>query len=859
MSDNIFVQVELAGTALEFLQEKLNHLRQSDDNLILELKSLYNNLYLLKDFLEDSMKMRRKNKVLKEVARQIRDVVNEAEDTVDMLVSQAAVRKSRGLSGKVFHKFDYSAKRSLKLQIKSRGLFGKVFHVFDYSAKRSLKLQIKSISKKVKYISEDTKDFGFDALLKLDEEESAKITKVSKAPIVEDDYVVGFEDEAEKVIELLTRESDELEVVSIVGMPGLGKTTLANLIYHHPHMEYEFYNRAWVYISQEYSRKEVFLNICGHFAKPRDEMYKMTDENIAKELRAYLEIGKYLIVVDDVWTEDAWDDLKIAFPKNNKNGRILLTSRNKRVAKHANPNVEPHNLRFLTLDESWILLLRKALGTVECPNELRQYGMLIANKCGGLPLALAVIGGILLEKGFIQQKRGTSLEDIAEEYLGDLVDRNLVMVGDRRVDGKVKRCFLHSFVYAFCKNQAEHENFFQEIKPFDQDTYSSSNYALENYGRISIHSGVSNYISSKPHGPRVRSFLCFSSEKIILQAEDISAIPRAFKLLRVLDARPISFTRFPTDLVQLVHLRYLVLSSDFKILPAAISSLWNMQTLIVETSSRTLEIKGDIWKMIQLRHLKTNASTSLPGPLAKSRKKRDDSLINANLRTVSTISPESCADVLARASYLKKLGIRGPLAELLDTNGASSLFDSLKKLDSLKLLNDAFPLPPSEGKLPGLPQRDKFPPNLKKLTLADTRLDWVHMSTLGLLPKLEILKLKDNAYEGESWKAEDGGFRALKVLHIGRTKLVQWEASAHHFPRLESLRLKHCSNLLAVPLGLADVSSLQIIDLYRTSKSAADSARKIQQHKIFMQGKSYKQTTKSSEFRLSIYPPDQDQ
>ncbi|KAL2484770.1 putative disease resistance protein [Abeliophyllum distichum] len=703
----------------------------------------------------------------------------------------------------------------------------------------------------------------------------------AQAPIVEEDYVVGFEDEAEKLIRLLTGGSDELKVISIVGMPGLGKTTLAKLIYHHSHIEYEFENRARVYVSQEYSRKEVFLNIWSHFAKPSDEMYKMTDENIAKELRAFLEKGKYLIVVDDVWTEDAWDDLKIAFPKNSMNSRILLTSRNKRVAKHANPNAEPHNLRFLTHDESWILLLRKALGKVECPNELRKYGMHIAKECDGLPLALVVIGGILLEKGtesywwenvaksvnayismdrekhtdnfialsfnhmpyhlktcflyfgmfpeeflvsarkliylwiaegFIQQKRGTSLEDIAEEYLGDLVDRNLVMVGDRRLNGKVKRCYLHSLVYAFCKNQAEHENFFQEIKPFDQDTYSSSKSALENYGRISIHSGVSNYISSKPRGPRVRSFSCFSSKEIILQAEDISAIPRAFKLLRVLDARPISFTRFPTDLVQLVHLRYLVLSSNFKILPAAISSLWNMQTLIVETSSRTLEIKGDIWKMIQLRHLKTNASTSL----AKSRKNRDDSLINVNLRTVSTISPESCADVFARASYLKKLGIRGQLAELLDTNCASNLFDSLKKLDSLKLLNDVSPLLPSGGKLPGLPQRDKFPPNLKKLTLVDTLLDWVHMSTLGLLPKLEILKLKDDAFEGDLWRAEDG-----------------------------------------VPLGLADVPSLQIIDLYCTTTSAAASARKLQLRKQQMQ-EADQQTTQGSGLKVSIYPPDQE-
>ncbi|KAL2509920.1 Disease resistance protein (CC-NBS-LRR class) family [Forsythia ovata] len=908
MSDNIFFQVEMVDSALELLLENLSHLRQYNASLIVEVKdqveSLYKNLCLFKAFFKDSRKRRSKNEVLKVVTRQIRDVVYETEDIVDMLVSEAAVQKSRGFIGKVSKILDYSVK------------------------KRSLK----SINEKLKNIYEDTKEFGFDALLDLDEKESVKITKVRKAPIVEEEYVVGFEDEAEKLIILLTGGSDELEVISIVGMPGLGKTTLAKLIYRHPAIEYEFYNRAWVYVSQEYSRKEVFLNIWRQFAMPSDEMYKMTDENIAKELRAFLEKGKYLIVVDNVWTEEAWNDLKIAFPKNKKRSRILLTSRNKKVSKHANPNAGPHNLRFLTPDESWTLLQRKAFGTEECPRDLLSHGRRIAYECHGLPFALVMIGGILREKGtksywwekvaesvsayismdqekhmdniielsfnhmpyhlkacflyfgvfpeeflvpawkliclwiaegFIQQKEkeGMSLEDIAEKYLEDLIDRNLVMVEERGLNGKVKRCSIHSMVYAFCKNQAAHENFFQEIKPFDQVSYSSSSKsALEIYRRICIHSGISNYISSKPHGPNVRSFLCFSSEEIILQPENISSILGAFRLLRVLEAKPIYYPRFPTDLAQLVHLRYLVLSSNIKILPAAISSLWNMQTFIVETSSRTLEIKGDIWKMIQLRHLKTNASTSLPGSLAKSRKNEDDSLINANLRTVSTISPESCTDVFARAPYLNKLGIRGRLAQLLDTKGASSLFDSLGKFDylkNLKLLNYVFPLPPSEGKLTGLPQSYKFPPNLNKLTLAGTLLDWVHMSTLGLLPKLEILKLKDNAFKGDLWEAEDGGFCALKVLHIVKTDLVHWVASAHHFPRLECLYLKHCSNLQAVPLGLADVPSLQIIDLYCTTKSAAASARKLLQHKQQMQ-EADQQTTQGSGFKVSIYPPDQE-
>ncbi|KAI7993642.1 putative disease resistance RPP13-like protein 3 [Camellia lanceoleosa] len=177
------------------------------------------------------------------------------------------------------------------------------------------------------------------------------------------------------------------------------------------------------------------------------------------------------------------------------------------------------------------------------------------------------------------------------------------------------------------------------------------------------------------------------------------------------------------------------------------------------------------------------------------------------------------------------LGIRGKLATLMKEKGGSTLFDNLTKLDrlvTLKLLNDTFPDRPSKC---SLPQLYKFPPNLKELTLADTLLDWEHMSTLGLLPKLEVLKLKDKAFQGNRWKAIDGGFRLLRFLQIGKTDLVHWEASGHHFPRLQQLILKYCESLEALLSGLGDVSSLRIIDLYHASSTAAASAKKITKQK----------------------------
>ncbi|KAK4394670.1 putative disease resistance RPP13-like protein 3 [Sesamum angolense] len=403
-----------------------------------------------------------------------------------------------------------------------------------------------------------------------------------------------------------------------------------------------------------------------------------------------------------------------------------------------------------------------------------------------------------IAEGFIQEKSGISLEETAENYLEDLINRNLVRVDKRRPDGRVKTCRIHDMLRDFCRNEAGsgRENFLQEMKRSSSGFEPSIN-EVQKFRRLCIHSNILYFISWKPFGPRVRSFVCFSKEEVGLPSEHTSAIPAAFKLLRVLEVKPIKFTKIPSDMYQLIH----------------------------------------------LRHLKTNACTTLPKP-GKSSKEGE------KLRTLGTISPQSCTEeVFERARSLKKLGIRGRLALLID--GKSGSFDSLGKvenLEKLKLLNDVFPSPPSEGQLRGLPPPYKFPKKLKSLTLADTFLDWSNMSILGLLENLEVLKLKDKSFMGKCWEAADGGFRRLEVLHIGRTDLVFWIASAHHFPRLRRLELQNCEELKEVPIGLADIENFQVLDLYRT-KFAAASAKKIGEAK-----KKQEQNGKAGGFKLSIFP-----
>jgi hypothetical protein len=442
-----------------------------------------------------------------------------------------------------------------------------------------------------------------------------------------------------------------------------------------------------------------------------------------------------------------------------------------------------------------------------------------------------------IAEGFIQGKG--NLEDIGERYLEELVDRNLVMVAESKWNGQIKKCRVHDFLREFCKKEAMKRNLFQEVKG---STPVTTEISVDDYLRVAINSNILNYVLSKPSGKRLRSFLSFSKEKTLLPAECVPVIPKAFKLLRVFDARAVNFKSFPAELFYLFLLKYIAMSCDVDTISAKLTNLWNLQTFIFETKSPTLNIKADIWKMEQFRNLHVNSSATLPPvPVQGS-----TTQTTSNVQTLSTIAPESCTrEVFERCKNLKKLGIRGGnLAKFMNPTSCSGLFDYLsilESLENLKLINGDANFP-----LPFLPDHKKFPSNLSKLTLYRTSLHWDHMSTLGELKNLMVLKLKDDAFVGDFWTVKDGGFSSLSVLHIEKTNLFEWEASFAQFPLLTTLILKHCNRLTSIPRDFVKIESLQRIDLHWTNPKVVGSAKDIQVLKLQTQKK----------LKLGVYPLD---
>ncbi|KAL2464841.1 Disease resistance protein RPP13 [Abeliophyllum distichum] len=170
----------------------------------------------------------------------------------------------------------------------------------------------------------------------------------------------------------LVRESSELEIVSIVGMGGIGKTTLAKQVYHRSFIVHHFDTRAWATLSHNYNVQEILLSLLNSMGVLTSNMHEMTSELLKEHLYTNLNYQRYLIVLDDVWDTKFWDDVEQVFPNDKNGSRIMMTTRLENVANYANSCPPLHRMRFLSDSEGWILFREKVFGNYCCPLNLKE-------------------------------------------------------------------------------------------------------------------------------------------------------------------------------------------------------------------------------------------------------------------------------------------------------------------------------------------------------------------------------------------------------------------------------------------------------------------------------------------------------
>lgn len=222
----------------------------------------------------------------------------------------------------------------------------------------------------------------------------------------EDIDLVGFEEEYKEIVKKLveTRDHLSLSVVSIVAMGGAGKTTLARKVYTSSTVKEHFGKIPWVTVSQKYKGIDLLKDIFKQIMGSKDESVdKMNEYEVGKEIHDFLLQRRYLVVLDDVWETDTWEQLNKrvkVFPDATNSRRVMLTTRKEDVANHVQMPTHVHHLKKLDEEKSWELFSSKALppykrSAIRDVDDFEKLGKRLAKKCDGLPLALGVLGGYL--------------------------------------------------------------------------------------------------------------------------------------------------------------------------------------------------------------------------------------------------------------------------------------------------------------------------------------------------------------------------------------------------------------------------------------------------------------------------------
>ncbi|XP_016501958.2 putative late blight resistance protein homolog R1A-10 [Nicotiana tabacum] len=825
------------------------------------IDSLYGTLSILQDFLEDTGNWINDQDALKLLEKKIRDAGYKAEDTIDCCLRRIHVADTDHEQNNARRKFYDELQEIIEAMDSIQG---------DV-------MKFKNVHKRIKDVPATTYLPPRSPGRVLDEENT----------------LVGMEDVFNNIRDQLFGQTPALNVVSIVGMGGIGKSTLARSLFNHPSVSRRFDISSWVTVSQAYNAKEMLLDVLSFGILDGKAMYRNTSEDeLLDQVRRKLKRKRYLIVLDNIWTIEAWDEVRRSFPDDENGSRIMITTRLLEVANCASNDFSPHHMPLLSLEDSWKLLSLKVFGNEDCPPQLEEVGNQIAKQCQGLALSIVVIAGLLskinrthdewqqiadnvnshigstsrqclailalsynylpcslkacflymgvfledaeiptdtliriwVAEGFLKTICHKKPEEVAEECLEDLVSRSLIMVNSRGwVSGKIRTCKIHDLIRLLCLRKGKTEKFFHVIN----ECYEVSSEGVESEHRLLLYEdAVQNQNLGLQEGnlDSVRTILCICEPcTSMLEFEYYKIVDTHFQLLRVLDVLMILFQLFPTEITQLVHLRYLAFTTGGDV-PTSISNLWNLQTLIVEPTENQLSWPVEIWKMSSLKYFQSGGmSMPVPAPPKAQHILGLEKFKKLSLNEASSNWEEICMAV----PNVKELDVIINLD--IHPNGWNDFIGSLICLVDLQKLS--IQLKVSSHPLFFIRRPAQlwyvFPENLKSLTLVATHLEWTDMPMLSSLPNLEVLKLEFYGFEGSNWNLDEGGFKKLKLLHIHQTRLVHWQAASDSLPVLEYLVLMFCSELEEIPRVIGDIPTLKLIDLHYCSQAAVTSAEEI--------------------------------
>ncbi|KAL3642180.1 hypothetical protein CASFOL_012995 [Castilleja foliolosa] len=655
----------VVGPIIQILLENLITLSKEQIGLVRyfknDLKTLQNTFSMVNDVLHDAEKRQVTDRAVKRWLRELEDLAFDADNVIDefnyhLLSKKVGATKNKTMTKKVQSFFSSSNDNPISYRLK-------------------LGRRIKDINEGLKSINQQASEFGLQTRIATahppvygsDASGSMETDSFTVDPIF-----LGRENDVLRIVEKLiptTPSPDEqvLSVLPIVGMGGLGKTTLAKKVFGDEKMISHFGdNRVWVYVSRNFDVRNILKNIITSLTKR--EFRLETREDLLKELQQHLRAKRYMLVLDDVWNEDRvmWDDfVNSLIGISSPNGScIIVTSRSELVASIVK-TLPVHKLESLSEDDCWSIIKTKAFNrTGDISLEFVTVGKNIARRCQGLPLAAKVVGGLLFEKS-----KDEWLE-IEKNWLSDFGDNKnpiskiLKLSFDNLSSPSLKKCFAYCSIfpkgYKIEKQnlielwmaegflQTEHQR-----SHINMETTGSKNFNLllrnsllqvarsddyDNITHCNMHDLVHDlafsilrenvtdgvcqcrYIGYESSGDGFLSIpkgqeryvrtLFFSGKVSDMRFSDFESL-RTLTLLSEED-----FDELPTSVRELKHLRYLNVSkAGTRYLPDSIGELYHLQTLKVENEwkdSYLEKLPESMSCLISLRHLHIPSNIGLP-------------------------------------------------------------------------------------------------------------------------------------------------------------------------------------------------------------------------------------------------------
>ncbi|CAN6556301.1 unnamed protein product [Malus baccata var. baccata] len=346
-----------------------------------ELKRLHHSLLTIQDFLQAvSDQPQDRVMVVEEWVRKLKAIAHEADDVLD--------------------EFEYEVvRRKVELQ---NHMKKKVLNFFSLSNPFAFRLKM---AHKIKNINQSLVDLKGEASFiglvskRIDATPRGNTwDRQTNAFVGRDEITVGREDDVLKIVTTLTDSKynqENLAVMAIVGMGGIGKTTLAKSVYNEDLIHKFFEAKIWVCVSNTFDVNLILLQMLEQL-NPTKVPSKDNQNALLIFLNEELKDKRYLLVLDDVWNEDSekWNNLMECLFKLKSAGgsKIMVTTRSTKVASISEKLLRRHDLGKLSADECWSIMKKKAFpnSSAHIVPQFKTIGREIAENCGGVPLVAKV-------------------------------------------------------------------------------------------------------------------------------------------------------------------------------------------------------------------------------------------------------------------------------------------------------------------------------------------------------------------------------------------------------------------------------------------------------------------------------------